>query len=215
VGNVTTPESTLARLDVALASGPPPSLRDDLLLVKGTLAAQSGGHALEIDRDIDKALAFADIARSALSLLQDVAISDVMRARAADALTHLYSRRTAEETLRQLSATDPPAPLKLIPRVECVTPGQGNTFTARFGYSNPNQVIKVVPLGAENQITPAPRGDVQPSVFRPGDHANVFEATSPGGILKWHLYKNVATATADFEVRCVEPALAAKQPSQH
>ncbi|HKS24941.1 MAG TPA: hypothetical protein VJZ76_19250 [Thermoanaerobaculia bacterium] len=215
MGNVTTPGSTLAQLDAALATGPPPSLRDDLLLVKGSFAAQSSGHSLETDRDIDKALVFADVARSAFSLLRDLAISDVMRRRAADALTHLYSRRTAEEMLRQLSAIDPPAPLKLIPRVECVTPGQGNTFTARFGYTNPNQVLKVIPLGAENQITPAPRGDAQPRVFRPGDHANVFEANSPGGVLTWHLDKNVATATADFGARCVEPALAAQQPSQH
>ena len=42
--------------------------------------------------------------------------------------------------------------------------------------------------------------------FTLGDHANVFEAGSPGGVLTWHLDRNVATATADFGVRCVASA---------
>jgi len=202
MGKVTTPESTLAQLDAALASGPPPSLRDDLLLVKGTFAAQASGHAVEVDRDIDKGLAFADVARSALSALQDLAISDAMRARAGEPLTHLYTRRTAEEELRQLSAIDSPAPLKVIPRVECVKRGQGQSFTVQFGYSNPNPVRKALPLGNLNEVTPAPRDQGQPRVFKVGDQRNVFTATSSGGNVLWHLDGGTAEATADFAVQC-------------
>jgi hypothetical protein len=125
-----------------------------------------------------------------------------MRQRAADALPHIYTRRTADETLRQLAANDPPAPLKITPRVECVTHGPGQSFTARLGYANPNPTIKVLPLGNLNQVTPAPRDQGQPRVFKPGDHKNVFTATSPGGTLIWHLDGGTASASADFSVQC-------------
>jgi hypothetical protein len=39
-------------------------------------------------------------------------------------------------------------------------------------------------------------------LFKPGDHANVFAASSPGGDLKWHLDGSTATATADFPTQC-------------
>jgi hypothetical protein len=202
MGTVRTPESAIAQLDAALAANPPVSLRDDLLLVKGLFAAQASGHALEIDRDIDRALTFADTARSTLALLHDVAISDVMRTRANDALSHLYTRRTAEEALRQFASDDPPAPLKVAPHIECVTRGAGSSFTARFGYSNPNAAMKVLPVSNLNEITPAPRDQGQPRVFRPGNQFGVFVASSPGGNLIWHLDGSVAEATANFPVQC-------------
>jgi hypothetical protein len=205
-GNLEANDEAIAHVDEALASSPPESVRDDLLLRKGLLLAHQSKNAIETARNADTGLSLAERARGVFLTLKDVAVSNFMRQRAATELGRLYTRRTAEDTLRMLASFDPPAPAQLVPRVECVAPGLGSTFTARFGYTNPNQVIKVVPLGAENQITPAPRGDAQPRVFQPGDHANVFEASSPGGVLTWHLDRNVATATADFGVRCVESA---------
>jgi len=206
LGTLDASDEAVAHVDEALTSNPPDSVRDDLLLRKGLLLALQSKNAIETARNPDAGLSLAERSREVFLMLKDVAISNVMRQRATTELGRLYTRRTAEDTLRMLASFDPPAPAQLVPRVECVTPGQGNTFTARFGYTNPNQVMKVVPLGAENQITPAPRGDVQPRVFKPGDHANVFEASSSGGVLTWHLDKNVATATADFGVRCAAPA---------
>jgi hypothetical protein len=92
--------------------------------------------------------------------------------------------------------------LKVVPRVECVTKGQGQAFTARFGYSNPNSVVKVLPLSNLNEVTPAPRDQGQPRVFRSGDHSNVFTATSPGGNLQWHLDGATAEAARNLAVQC-------------
>jgi hypothetical protein len=86
--------------------------------------------------------------------------------------------------------------------VDCVTKGAGQSFSARFGYSNPNRVTKVLQIGSDNQVTPAPHEQGQPRNFKPGDHANVFVASSSGGNLKWHLDGNTATATADLQKPC-------------
>lgn len=63
-------------------------------------------------------------------------------------------------------------------------------------------MLKVIELGDGNQVTPAPGDQGQPRVFKPGDHANVFTASSPAGELKWHLDGSQAIATADFPVQC-------------
>lgn len=125
-----------------------------------------------------------------------------MRQRASSIINELYTTKTGQEALRDLAASDPPAPLGIVPRVECVSRGTGKAFSARFGYLNPNRALKVIALGDDNQITPAPRDQGQPRVFKPGDRSNVFTASSPGGELKWHLDGSQAVATADFPVQC-------------
>lgn len=158
--------------------------------------------ALLWDRDIDKCLFYADMARSTYTTLQQQAVSQTMRQRAAEALTHIYTRKMAEGGLAMFAQSDPPAPAKVVPRVECVTPGAGNTFVARFGFTNPNRVVKVIQIGDGNQITPAPHDQGQPRVFVAGARSGVFTARSPGGQLIWHLDGATAVASADFPVRC-------------
>ena len=201
-GGVTSYEETLARYDQALTANPPEAFRDDLLWAKGNLLDSWSNDALRADRDADKALSLADSARATLRLLRDVAVTDLLRQEAADRLPHLVTREGALAELRMLAEGDPPAPAHLAPRVECVTKGAGQTFRATFGYSNPNRAIKVLQIGADNQVTPAPREQGQPRVFKPGNHASVFTAASPGGELIWHLDGATAVATADFPVPC-------------
>ncbi|HSY49057.1 MAG TPA: hypothetical protein VLC46_09610 [Thermoanaerobaculia bacterium] len=191
-----------ARFDRALSTTPPPSIRDGLLWSKASFLAQWSKNALLSERDIDKTIAFSDEARATFTTLRDVAVTDRMRSLATGALSHLYTRAVALDDLRFYAASDPPAPGAVIPRVECVTKGIGQSFTARFGYSNPNRVIKVLQIGPDNQVTPAPRQQGQPLVFKPGDHASVFVASSPGGELKWHLDGSTATVTVDFPTQC-------------
>jgi len=126
----------------------------------------------------------------------------VLRDRATQTIARLYTSKTGAATLHQLGESDPPAPAALIPRVECVSPATGNAFIVHFGYTNPNKALKVVELSDRNEVTPAPRDQGQPRVFKPGDQSNVFTASSPGGELKWHLDGSQATATADFPVQC-------------
>jgi hypothetical protein len=194
--------SQLSQLDGALAGNPPAAVRDELLLAKGILLQGWSNSTLFVDRDADGAVSLSDQARSVLLQLQDVALTDLTRAKVADALSHLMTRATALEEIRSLAAGDAPAPAAVVPRVECVSPGTGQSFSARFGYSNPNRAIKVLQIGSDNQVTPAPREQGQPRVFKPGDHSGVFVATSPGGNLIWHLDGGTATATADFTARC-------------
>jgi hypothetical protein len=202
MGRVIDREATVKQFDQALAMNPPSSLRDDLLWVKAKFLDQWSRDALQAERNQDQALSLAGRARDTYTALQRLAISDLMRKRATEGLPHLYTRQTAEETLRMLEQSDSPAPASVIPRVECVSHGTGNTFSARFGYANPNKTIKVLSLGDRNEVTPAPRDQGQPRVFKPGDHTNVFTATSPGGNLIWHLDRGTAVATADFPTQC-------------
>lgn len=198
----TSKEEQLANIDAALSANPPAGLRDALLFAKGSLLAQWNRVAIYSLRDLQLALVYADGATTALGTLRDNGVSSYLRQRAATLIDQLYTSKTGQAALRDLAASDPPAPLKLMPRVECVSRGDGQTFTARFGYVNPNRAQKVIPLGDSNQITPAPRDQTQPRVFKPGEHANVFTASSPGGQLKWHLDGSEAVATAQFDVQC-------------
>ena len=192
----------LAQLDSALAANPPAPVHDELLLAKGGLLMGWSQYAVFNERDADKAVALSDQAGEVFNLLRDAGLTDYTRKQAAGQLAHLLTRATALDDLRFYAASDTPAPAAVVPRVECVTKGAGQSFTARFGYSNPNRVIKVLQIGPDNQVTPAPRQQGQPLVFKPGDHASVFVASSPGGELKWHLDGSAATATAGFPTQC-------------
>jgi hypothetical protein len=207
LGAISPPNSLageLAQFDGALAGNPPSAVRDELLLAKGGALQGWSKYAVFNERNADKAVALADQSRAILSLLYDVALTDYTRKQATDALAHLVTRATALDDLAFYAANDPPAPAFVVPRVECVTKGTGQSFTAHFGYSNPNRVVKVLQIGSDNQVTPAPHEQGQPRTFKPGDHENVFVASSPGGNLKWHLDGSTATATADFPTRCTQ-----------
>lgn len=94
-----------------------------------------------------------------------------------------------------------PPVLKILPLVECVT-NNGSTFTARFGYLNPNFFDVVIPLGPNNRFSPAPEDRGQPTRFQPGLRLNVFSATQSGGSLTWNLNGLKATASRNFIFRC-------------
>ena len=192
------PATEISQLDSALALNVPAALRDELLFAKGGLLSGLSHSALFAERDADKALALADQARVPLAQLQQVAVTEYSRNAATAEIAKLLTPKIASADLQTLAEHDPPAPAKLIPRVECVTRGAGQSFSARFGYVNPNKVIKVLQIGSNNEVTPAPRDAGQPRVFRPGANANVFTATSPGGVLKWHLDNDTAVATPDL-----------------
>ena len=192
----------IAAFDNALAMNPPSTVRDNLLWHKAEHLAMLSRVTLMSDRDLERAIVLADNARAAFQELQRVAISDLMRQRAIKGISGLNTRAMAEETLRLYASTDGPAPEKLIPRVECVTRGEGKTFTARFGYENPNKAVKVLQIGNLNQVTPAPHDQGQPRAFKLGSLSNVFTATSPGGNLIWHLDGQKAVATRDFPTQC-------------
>jgi uncharacterized repeat protein (TIGR01451 family) len=102
-----------------------------------------------------------------------------------------------------------PTPLPIQPVVKCVD-DNGSTFTAVFGYSNPNAAEVTVAIGAGNSFAPGPdRG--QPETFTPGTVESAVTVTESAGAVTWDVtYGGVtssATATASFPNRCsTEPA---------
>lgn len=205
LGHASSPAESVSFINAALSQNPTPSLRDNLLVTKGAYLNYLSGSALHADRNLDAAMQFADEARAAYEKLQSVAISDVRRQQASDGLKKVLTEVVAREDLQLLAAGDPPAPARVVPKVECVSKGEGEAFSVRFGYVNPNDSFKVLQLSDDNQITPAPRDQGQPRIFGSGTHTNVFVAKSPGGVLKWHLDSNVAAATADSAPPCPSP----------
>jgi hypothetical protein len=165
LGSETSHAEMLANINAALARNPPASLRDNLLLSKGALLAGWSDETLYNQRNLDQALNLADQARVVLQLLQQVTTVDLMRTMASDQLSHILTTATARKALEDLAAGDAPAPKKVVPYVDCVSPLDGHAFTARFGYSNPNSARKILQISELNQLTPAPRDLGPASLF--------------------------------------------------
>jgi hypothetical protein len=61
------------------------------------------------------------------------------------------------------------------------------TYTAFFGYSNTNSVAVSLSAGKNNQFTPPPDSQGQPTTFEPGTQKAVFAVDFKGDSLVWHL----------------------------
>jgi uncharacterized repeat protein (TIGR01451 family) len=103
-----------------------------------------------------------------------------------------------------------PQPLPVQPTVKCVDVN-GSTFTAVFGYSNPNTTPVTVPVGPANFFSPDPVERGQPSTFNPGGAESAVTTTADtGSTLVWTVkvggVASSATATSSFPTACsVEP----------
>ena len=87
---------------------------------------------------------------------------------------------------------------KVVPLVECVdVDTAAGTFTAHFGYLNPNAYPVSLPVGAKNKIDPAPKDRGQPTVFASGTSDGAFTVTAPTAVtLTWTLNGKAVTASA-------------------
>ena len=80
------------------------------------------------------------------------------------------------------------------PTMDCVSLNADGTYTAFFGYSNTNGVAVSLSIGKNNQFTPPPDGQGQPTTFEPGSQTAVFAVVSKGDALVWHLDGKIAEA---------------------
>ncbi|HEX3557099.1 MAG TPA: SdrD B-like domain-containing protein [Thermoanaerobaculia bacterium] len=84
------------------------------------------------------------------------------------------------------------------PIFECVAPNADGTYTAYFGYLNPNSSSITIPIGSGNMFSPAPADRGQPTTFNPGRTPfwpnAAFSVVFDGNNLVWTL--NGLTATA-------------------
>ncbi len=82
----------------------------------------------------------------------------------------------------------------ITPAVTCVAANSDGTFTAFFGYSNPNSYPVTIEVGKDNQFTPSPDSQGQTTTFEPGSQTAVFTVASKGDSLVWHLDGKIAEA---------------------
>jgi hypothetical protein len=112
------------------------------------------------------------------------------------------------------STTPPPAPLQSVrPVLECVTQTDDTTFTAHFGYLNPNSVSVTVAVGSGNRFNPNPIDRGQTTVFLPGRQVRVFTVPFKRGNQVWFLQGRTSTASTGSK-RCAASArLSAEEPT--
>ena len=91
---------------------------------------------------------------------------------------------------------DAPEPEKISPVLECVAENADGTYTAHFGYENPNPFMVVVDArDHKNKFEPAPSFRTgQPEGFAPGRVTDWFSVLFDGNGLTWLLDGNVVTA---------------------
>jgi uncharacterized repeat protein (TIGR01451 family) len=80
------------------------------------------------------------------------------------------------------------------PTMDCVSVNTDGTFNAFFGYSNTNGAAVSLSFGKNNQFTPPPDSQGQPTTFEPGTQTSVFAVVSKGESLVWHLDGSTAEA---------------------
>lgn len=95
----------------------------------------------------------------------------------------------------------------LSPILECVDDNGDGTYSAHFGYWNPNPSPVIIPVGPGNKFTPLPEDRGQPTTFQPGRTAYYpnpeFSLVFNGSPLTWTLNGEIASASNDSAMRCI------------
>jgi uncharacterized repeat protein (TIGR01451 family) len=86
------------------------------------------------------------------------------------------------------------------------------SYTAFFGYRNTNSVAVTLSVGKNNQFTPPPDSQGQPTIFEPGTQTAVFAVAFKGDSLVWHLDGSIAEANKKSP-GCSQPGCGLDGPS--
>jgi hypothetical protein len=89
--------------------------------------------------------------------------------------------------------------IPIVPLLAGVTANGDGTYTARFGYANPNPGARQVPVGTSNSFRYRGQAGLdmgQPVSFLPGTVTEAFSAVFDGTPLTWALEGGTVTATA-------------------
>ena len=81
------------------------------------------------------------------------------------------------------------------PVLSCVANNGDGTYTARYGYENPNVFPVEIPVGSKNRFSPRPQDRGQITTFEPGTVENAFEVTFDGRYFTWVLDRQSAPAS--------------------
>lgn len=83
---------------------------------------------------------------------------------------------------------------KVSPVLECVTDNGDGSYTAVFGYNNPNVYAVNIPVGSNNRFIPDPINRGQPEYFNPGrTYGAISIGFTGGGNIVWSLDGKTAT----------------------
>ena len=117
------------------------------------------------------------------------------------------STATASDAFQTPCSDAPPPEAKPVSIfVTCVDAGP-TTFSATYGYLNPNAAPVVIGIGADNRLSPQPENRGQPTTFLAGrvDAAFTVPGIPNGTNLVWILNGKTSTASSSFTTRCSEP----------
>lgn len=90
---------------------------------------------------------------------------------------------------------EPSKPQMITPILECVAENPDGTFTAHFGYDNPNPVVILIDANHDNAFHPGPVFRTgQPEYFIPGRVTDWFSVLFDGNGLTWLLDGHAVTA---------------------
>ncbi len=93
---------------------------------------------------------------------------------------------------------EPTKPEQITPILECVAENPDGTFTAHFGYENPNPYVVVIDSRHQNTFHPGPTFRTgQPEYFAPGRVEDWFRVLFDGNDLTWRLEGLEVTANRD------------------
>jgi hypothetical protein len=104
-------------------------------------------------------------------------------------LTSLQWSREQLQTLADITNDrNQPKTRGIEPEVDCVIRNADGTYTAWFGYNNPNHAILKYVVGPENNFSPDPKDRGQTTVFQPGRRTKTFSVPiKPHEQLVWTL----------------------------
>ena len=105
---------------------------------------------------------------------------------------------TEKATLPVHTAT--PERESVIPCLECISENEDGSYTAYFGYKNPNSYQVEIPIGERNGFTPGSIDRGQPTIFLPGSSptypSSSFQVIFNGDRLTWNLDGNLVQASS-------------------
>src|SRR5262249_18006912 len=82
----------------------------------------------------------------------------------------------------------------IVPILECVIGERPQNPPSVWGHLKPNSVAVTIPMGPDNEFSPNPADQGQPTVFQPGRVVAAFTVSFGGGI-SWHLDGHSDTAS--------------------
>ncbi len=98
------------------------------------------------------------------------------------------------------------------PLVTCISDNGDGTFSAEFGYDNPNNGFTKVAIGGDNHLAPGPDYQGQPTNFDPGKKESAFTVKGLTGVAKWTLQGKTVKASIAQSPKCSDVNPSEPQP---